>query len=143
MHGVAALAGEPGSAEFVSTYREAHERLRAPDNERFRSIVTLYKSSADFAKLADTTKRNWNRWLHRIGERFGALRIAQFDRPAKIRPIIRQWRNRWADQPRNADYGMQVLSRVLSFAVDPLGKIAGNPCEGIKQLYANDRSEII
>jgi integrase len=38
---------------------------------------------------------------------------------------------------------MQVLSRVLSYAVDPLGKIAGNPCEGIEQLYSDDRSEII
>jgi integrase len=38
---------------------------------------------------------------------------------------------------------MQVLSRVLSHAVDPLGKIASNPCEGIKQLYSGDRSEII
>ena len=57
--------------------------------------------------------------------------------------MIRRWRNQWADKPRTADYGMQVLSRVLSYAVDPLGKIAGNPCEGIKQLYSGDRSEII
>lgn len=38
---------------------------------------------------------------------------------------------------------MQVLSRVLSYAVDPLGAIAGNPCEGIKRLYSANRSEII
>jgi hypothetical protein len=38
---------------------------------------------------------------------------------------------------------LQVLSRVLSYAVDPLGKIAGNPCIGIKTLYSADRSEII
>jgi integrase len=81
--------------------------------------------------------------LDRIADYFGELRIAQFDRPEKIRPIIRRWRNQWSDRPRTADYGMQVLSRVLSHAVDPLGKIAGNPCEGIKQLYSNDRSEII
>jgi integrase len=31
----------------------------------------------------------------------------------------------------------------LSYAVDPLGKIAGNPCDGIKRLYKGDRSEII
>jgi integrase len=37
---------------------------------------------------------------------------------------------------------MQVLSRVLSYAVDA-GNIAGNPCEGIKRTYAGDRSEII
>ena len=82
-------------------------------------------------------------WLDRIEEHFGELRIAQFDRPEKIRPVIRRWRNKWADKPRTADYGMQVLSRVLSYAVDPLGKIASNPCEGIKGLYNGDRSEII
>jgi integrase len=38
---------------------------------------------------------------------------------------------------------MQVLSRVISHAVDPLGKLANNPCEGIKRLYSGDRSEII
>jgi integrase len=35
------------------------------------------------------------------------------------------------------------LSAVLSYAVDPLGKIGRNPCEGIKRLYSGDRSEII
>ena len=33
----------------------------------------------------------------------------------------------WEDKPRTADYAIQVLSTVLSHAVDPLGKIAGNP----------------
>jgi integrase len=56
--------------------------------------------------------------------------------------VIRRWRNQWADTPRTADYSLQVLSRVAAHAVE-LGKIAGNPCEGIKHLYDNDRSEII
>jgi integrase len=137
------LPGKPGSAEFLAAYQEAHERLRAPDTTRFRSLVVLYKGSKDYEKLADSTKRNWAPWLDRIAEHFGELSIAQFDRPEKIRPIIRQWRNRWADKPRAADYGMQVLSRVLSYAVDPLGKISGNPCEGIRQLYTANRCEII
>jgi len=38
---------------------------------------------------------------------------------------------------------MQVLSRVCAYAVDPLAVIASNPCEGVKHLYENDRSEII
>ncbi len=38
---------------------------------------------------------------------------------------------------------MQVFSRVLSYAVDPLGKLAGNPCIGIKTLYSSDRAEIV
>jgi integrase len=140
---VRAFAAEPGSPEFMASYHEAIEGRRATDASRFRSLVVLYKGSGDYKKLADSTKRNWSSWLDRISDHFGALRIAQFDRPDKIRPIIRRWRNQWADKPRTADYGLQVLSRVLSFAVDPLGKIAGNPCEGIKQLYSANRSEII
>jgi len=138
------LRGELGSPEFIASYNEAHENLLRPDTGRFRSVVTLYRASDDYEKkLAASTKRNWAPWLDRIAEYFGGLRIAQFDRPEKIRPVIRRWRNQWADKPRTADYGMQVLSRVLSYAVDPLGKLAGNPCEGIKQLYSGDRSEII
>jgi len=137
------LRGKPSSPEFIASYNEAIEDHRAPDASRFRSLIVQYKASSDYKRLAVTTKRNWARWLDRIGEHFGELRIAQFDRPEKIRRVIRHWRNKWADTPRNADYGMQVLSRVLSYAVDPLGKIVSNPCEGIKQLYSADRSEII
>jgi integrase len=137
------LRGEPGSPEFVASYNDAIADHRAPDAARFRGLIASYKGSDDYKKLAQSTKRNWSRWLDRIGEHFGELRTAQFDRPDKIRPIIRRWRSRWADKPRSADYGMQVLSRLLSYGVDPLGIIAGNPCEGIKQLYTANRSEII
>jgi integrase len=137
------LRGEPGSSEFLASYNEALDKRRMPDLNRFKSLIVLYRASPDYSKLADSTRKNWSPWLDRIADYFGDLRIAQFDRPEKIRPIIRRWRNQWADKPRTADYGMQVLSRVLSYAVDPLGKIAGNPCEGIKWLYKSDRSEII
>jgi integrase len=137
------LRGEPGTPEFVASYNEAVAQHRAPDASRFRSVIADYKASGDFKKLANSTRREWGKWLDRIGEYFGDLSIAQFDRPEKIRPVIRRWRNQWAETPRTADYGLQVLSRVLAHAVDPLGKIASNPCEGIKHLYSNDRSEII
>jgi integrase len=137
------LRGEPGSPEFHQSYNEAIENRRTPDTGRFRGVVTAYKASKDYAKLADSTRKNWGPWLDRIGEYFGELSIRQFDRPEKIRPVIRRWRSQWEDKPRTADYALQVLSAVLSHAVDPLGKIAGNPCEGIKRLYSGDRSEII
>ena len=137
------LSGLPGTAEFLASYNEALESRAIPDASRFRAIVTLYKASDHYQDLADSTKRNWSGWLDRIAEHFGSLSIAQFDRPQKIKQIIRRWRGQYAKTPRTADYGMQVLSRVLSYAVDPLGKITSNPCEGIKQLYANDRAAII
>ena len=137
------LRGEPGSPEFIASYNEAIEERRTPDQSRFRALVTLYRASSDYEGLAPSTRKNWSLWVDRIGEYFGDLRIAQFDRPEKIRPVIRRWRNQWADKPRTADYALQVLSRVLAHAVDPLGRIAGNPCEGIRRVYDSDRSEII
>jgi integrase len=136
------LCGEPGTPEFMTSYNEAIESRRLPEPGRFRSLVTLYRASPDYRNLAASTARNWAPWLDRIAEYFGGLSIRQFDRPEKIRPVIRRWRQHWADKPRTADYGLQVLSRVSSHAVE-LGKIAGNPCEGIKQLYSGNRSAII
>jgi integrase len=136
------LRGTLGSPEFVASYNEAIEQRRTPDKNRFRFVVADYKGSGDYKKLAASTRDQWGKWLDRIAEHFGELRTAQFDRPEKIRPVIRRWRNRWAHTPRTADYAMQVLSRVAAHAVHT-GKIAGNPCEGIEHLYKNDRSEII
>jgi integrase len=136
------LKGKPGTPEFLASFNEAIASLRATDTDRFRSVVVHYRANA-FPRLAPSTRSKWAPWLDRIDECFGNLRIAQFDRRDKIRPVIIRWRNRWEDTPRTADYGMQVLSSVLSHAVDPLGTIAANPCEGIKRLYESDRSEII
>lgn len=136
------VKGAPGTPAFLQSYNEAVEAYRLPETGKISSIVRLYRASDDFTDLAETTRRNWVRWLDRIDAYFGSLSVAQFDRPQKIRPVIRKWRDRYSHQPRAADYGMQVLSRVMTFAVDR-GKIATNPCEGFKQLYANDRSDII
>ncbi|MCV3243924.1 tyrosine-type recombinase/integrase [Mesorhizobium sp. ZC-5] len=137
------LAGEPGTPEFLGSYNEAIANRRSSDTGRFLSVISLYRASTDYQKLAASTKKNWGPWLDRIADHFGELRTAQFDRPERIRPIIRRWRAAYAETPRAADYGMQVLSRVCSYAVDPVGKLASNPCEGIKHLYSADRSEII
>lgn len=136
------LRGKPGSPEFVASYQEAHENLKPKDDGRFLALVRLYKTSSSFTGLAPSTKAEWAKWLDRVADHFGSLRVVQFDRPEKIRPIILKWRNRWTDKPRTADYAVQVLSRVLKFGVDE-GKLATNACEGVPQLYKVDRSETI
>lgn len=135
--------GTPGTPEFQASYNAAVADARMPDTRRFRSVVVRYKASDDWKNLAASTRKNWSPWLDRIADHFGDLRTAQFDRPEKIRPQIRRWRAKYASTPRTADYGMQVLSRVLSYCVDPLGEIARNPVEGIGHLYSADRSDII
>ena len=136
------LHGAEGSAEFWQSYNEAIADRQMPDKSKFRALVADYRASKYYDKLADTTKSKWGPWLDRIGVYFSTLSIAQFNRPERIRPIIRTWRSRYADTPRTADYGFGVLSRVLSHGVE-IGKLASNPCDGIKQLYTSNRADII
>ncbi|MBB3967319.1 tyrosine-type recombinase/integrase [Rhizobium metallidurans] len=137
-----ALKGLPGSFEFMKSYNEAIADRRAPEDGKFKSVITHYKTH-EFSKLAASTKRVWSPWLDKIGKRFGDLSIAQFNRPEKIRPSIIRWRSEYSETPRTADLALQVISRLLSHAVDPMGKIASNPCEGIRHLYSQSRAEII
>lgn len=137
------VKGIRGTPEFIAAYNDAVSNHRIPDKKRFRSVIVRYRESHDFQNLAASTKRNWSPWLDKIVEYFGNLHTKQFDRTEKIRPIIRKWRGKYSEKPRTADYGMQVLSRVLAYAVDPLGELGSNPCEGIKQLYSNSRADII
>jgi integrase len=140
--GAPRIHGEYGTADFWASYEAAIRERHVPEPGKFRALVMLYKASAAYQELAPSTKRKWGPWLDRVATYFGTLSIAAFDNP-KIRQTIRQWRNKYAETPRTADMGMQVLSRVCAYAVDPLGKLMVNPCEGIKALYSADRSAII
>ncbi|MGV3580039.1 tyrosine-type recombinase/integrase [Brevundimonas sp.] len=136
------IMGVPGSPEFIAAYTDAHASRKVSDDGKMRGLVANYRGSKAFNDLAPSTRKIWNRWLDKVVERFGDYRVGLFDHPDKIRPIIKRWRDQWADRPRSADYAIQVLSRVLTHAVD-LDRISTNPCEGIKSLYSADRSDII
>ena len=133
---------EYGSDEFLACFLRAREEHKAPDKTRFRGVVTDYKASSDFTGLALSTKKKWETWLDEIIDTFGDLQVRAFDHTKEIKRAIRKWRDRRADRARSADYGMQVLSRVLSFAVEQ-GDLNTNACTGFRPLYSSDRSEII
>jgi integrase len=135
------LLGEPESLEFLRSYEEARAPLHGLDKRKLRAWIALFKASSEFKGFADSTKRQWMPWLDRIADHFGDLSIRLFDRPT-IRLDIRKWREKWVATPRTADYGKQVLSRLLTFIVEE-GGLRSNPCEGIVNLYKADRSEII
>ena len=137
-----ALPGVPGSSEFMAAYNEAIADRAVPEKGRFRTAIASYRASDAYKALAPSTKKQWSRWLDIISTHFGELKTAQFGRAKAIRPIILKWRGTYADRPRAADYGMQVLSRVLSHLVQT-GEIAENPVTGVKHIYSADRSEII
>lgn len=139
--GAPRLYSEPGSDAFVQELQLAIQERRAGDPDKIAGLCIRYRGSDDYKALAASTRRNWARWIDRVQAHFGPLSIGQFDRPS-IRLEIRRWRDRYKATPRSADYGMQVLSRLMSFAVAE-GRLSVNPCFGIPNLYRVDRSELI
>lgn len=139
--GAPRLTAKPGSKEFIAEFNAALEGRNKGDRTKIDGLVVAYRASKKYHDLADSTKRIWTPWLDRIREHFGKLSIRQFDRP-EIRTDIKRWRKKWEDRPRTADYGMQVLSAVLSMAVEE-GKIRSNPCFGIEGLYSANRADLI
>jgi integrase len=137
-----AVSGAPGSPEFVRSLNDALDSRKAPDKALFASVRVAYKAGP-FAEVADSTRRVWTPWLDEIGKSFDPLPLRTFHHPEKIKPLIREWRNRFASKPRTADTGLQVLSVVIAHGIDPMGVIGVNPCNGLKRLYKSDRSEII
>lgn len=140
--GAPRLQGVPGSPEFVASYNEAMQSRRPADNGAIRGLVAGYRASPDYLELAASTRRQWEPWLTQIVDYFGAFPLAAFDRHERIKPIIRKWRDQFRDTPRKADYALQVLSRLLSYAVDA-GRLGSNPCFGFKKLHTGNRSEVV
>ena len=105
------------------------ELWRAEDrlaDAAWRSCTHKPVGQRGLSETRSLDQAQWAPWLDRIAAYFGTLSIAAFDNP-KVRPVIRQWRNKYADTPRTADMGMQVLSRVCAYAVEQ-GKLTVNPC---------------
>lgn len=133
------IKGEPGSKEFLTSLLNLTKK--SENDKKLSGLVVAYKGSPAFLGLAESTRKNWAPWLDHIRDDLGKMSIKMFDKP-EIRQVIKKWRNEWADRPRAADNGKQVLSAMLSYAVEE-GMITTNPCFGISNLYSSDRSEII
>lgn len=128
------------SAPLWQAYSTA-PKPQAPKKDRFTSVVAAYRASPEFEKLRDSTKREWRRWLDRIDQEFGIYPISVMNDP-KVTRDFRAWLRQWKDKPRTADYGLQVLRRLLRWAVKER-LLKDNHASVIDGTYKSDRSNII
>lgn len=133
----------PPDHPVIAAYQAAHKAQREKRAIGFVSgLVVDFKGSSDFTGMADSTRYQWRRWLDRIDDEFGELELAGLDERA-FRAEVKRWRDTWKATPRQADYGLQVLVRLLSFAKDR-GDIDFNRAEGIDRIYTeNTRADLI
>ena len=129
-----------GAHELLTAY--AAKAAISRDNDTIRSLVKLYREVPEgLQALSQSTRAQWVRWLDRIEVDLG-------DFPLKLlkakgaRRTLTEWRDRFASTPRQADYAIQVLRRVLAVGVER-EVIADNPAVGIKQLYRANRADVV
>lgn len=141
------LEGDPGTPTFDASYRQAiRERDRRRHGDTLAGLVSTYRGSPEFADHAESTRREWSRFLDLIQDKTGELAIGALPVEALSDPRVRQhvlaWRDQWRETPRKADYAMQVLSALLSWAVGR-GVIPANILLGHGGLYESNRADLI
>lgn len=136
-----ALPGEPG---FESAYQEALQRSeRGETNARptvvpgsVAALVEAYRASPQFGQLAPKTKRDYERILVDIADRWGDL-------PAKRFPSSAAYKRQAAlsATPRAANYFVSVLSVLFGWAVPrQVCGVERNPASGVEKLKtANEK----
>jgi integrase len=132
---------ESGDPAFHVAYAAAHAARKKPAAGTLFSLISAFKASREFDKLADKTKADYRRYLKLIEDEFGTMPLPAVE-DRRARGKFKAWRDTMADRPRAADYAWSVLLRVLSFAKDR-GMIAVNICERGGHLYEADRTDII
>lgn len=135
------LYAEPGTPEFLREFEAAFAERSAPAPGTMSALISDYKGSAEFQKLADATRREYIKYLDMVATKFGTAPLRVMD-DKRIRREIRRWRDGMAAKPRKADYALAVLSAVLSFGLQN-GELSANHAKGFHKLHRADRSKII
>ncbi|MET3780151.1 integrase [Brevundimonas sp. 1080] len=130
-----------GVDDLVKAYAASRVAGQKP-TKTIHDLVVLYRGDPDgLPKLATSTRAQWSRWLDVIDKQFGSLELRLL-KAAAARNAIKRWRNSMAETPRKADYGIQVLRRVLAFGMEE-GLVENNPATSFKKLHNVNRAEQI
>jgi integrase len=142
------LRGEPGSPEFLASIAEAEklvaDRLAGRLQGAFSGLVRDYTGSAEFAELADSTRRERRRQLATAEREFGDMPVGVLNDPA-VRKEFTAWGRKVASASgnRESDGRLSAISAMLSWAVENHDGVVVNHLRGFKHRYHSDRSDKI
>ncbi|WP_394891275.1 tyrosine-type recombinase/integrase [Mesorhizobium sp. AaZ16] len=137
-----ALPGKPGDPEFIAAYNAAVARKQEPPRGVLLSILQGFQATTLWDDLALRTRRDYAALIKIIEKEFGDFPLSALgDR--RTRDVFMSWRDKRAKASRRqADYGWQVLARILSWA-HGRGLIIANPCEKGGRVYRGSRAEFV
>lgn len=136
------VLGTPGSPEFIANYNAAVASLVRVRDDCLASLITRYIRSPAFTNLKPATRKHYSWHLTVIENKFGDMPIVAL-KDRRVRADFLGWRDEVAERsPRQADIGMAVFARMLSWAYDK-GIAPAHPLEKPGRLYRANRSASI
>jgi integrase len=137
------IEAEPGTPEFAAEFARLTADQPKHNAGTLTAILTEYQRSPAFTDLAAATQRGYLHKLRRIESKWGTLPLAAIASP-RLRGLLLDWRDQLAQKrgPREADYTLAVMARVLSWAFDRR-KTMANPLERPGRLSRGSRAHII
>lgn len=136
----AEAAERAGANEIVRA--AAAQKIKPPAGQTMRDLVQLYREVPEGARRqSDSTSREWSRFADRIVNDLGDLPVRALTARGAV-ALLTEWRDGYSATPRSADYGVQVLRRILQIAVNR-EILTRNPAANIESIYKADRSDVI
>ena len=137
------LRGEPGSPEFLTDYAAAEKLLLDRHAGTLNGLIRDYTLSPEFAKLRESTQREYRRMLTKAEAVFGNMPVVALEDP-RVRQDFMKWRATvaMASGDREADNRLSVLSAMISWAKEN-GQVFSNHIAGFRRLHHADRSDKI
>lgn len=124
-------------------------RLTKPDPRLLISLVRQWRSedferrsSPEWERLAQSTKKTWGSHLNLIEEKWGRTPLSVWNDPRMFSKVV-QWRDSRSSTPRSADIGVTVLRELLKFG-RMHARVTFNAADGVPKLYrGGDRADIL
>lgn len=129
------LPDNPESVEFARKLEglNTKDRPTLAKEGTISDLVLLYKKSPRFLKLADRTRADYNKRLDYLSETFGDIAVRDWTAEEVL-----DLQDALSDAPRQADYMVQVLSILFSFARKRPSrfKLNHNPASGVERIFS-------
>lgn len=112
-----------------------------PSTEYLSGLIAAYLAHPAYTGLGDRTKADMSRYLGFVRTSIGDMPVEALKSDG-ARKVLLDWRDSFAENARTADFRVDALARVLSWAKKK-GDIPTNPLEKWPRLYGADRAAII
>lgn len=131
------LPADLDSAKFDRAYWAVRsgtaEAVQPKASHTWRELILTYKASARYKKLAEGTRKEYDRVIGNILEKNADKSVRDMTRKGVLAIHAK-----YAETPRKADWQIQVIRMLLNFAIRRMGWRIENVADGV-ELYGKQR----